>query len=294
MSADFQGMPTQTLANNYLHVDYLATAGPRLVRLFSAGNALNLLADAAGIAWETPYGPYHLYGGHRLWHAPEAFPRSYLPDNEGLRCDPLPDGVRLSAPAETGSGIAKAMELRLESERAVLHITHSLHNTGLWPVKLAPWAITQVALGGMAILPLTAPAPSSYLPNRSLNFWPYTRLHDPRLHLEDDLALVEGTAHDFVFKMGYLNHAGWMGYWLEDVLLIKRWRPQPGLSHVDQQSNCEVFVWNRFLELETLGPLTRLEPGAIVTHQETWELYAVPRGPLSVSALREQVLSLIE
>ena len=269
-------MAVQTLANEHLRVDYLAGAGPRLVRLFAAGSSLNLLADAAGISWETSYGPYHLYGGHRLWHAPEAFPRSYLPDNAGLRCEPLPDGVRLSAPAEAGSGIAKSMELRLEPSRAALHVTHRLHNAGLWPVELAAWAITQVTLGGAALLPFTAPAPSSYLPNRGLNLWPYTRLHDPRLHLQDELVLVEGTAHEWVFKAGYFNHVGWMGYWLADVLLIKRWTPQPTQPHADRHSNCEVFVWNRFLELETLGPLTRLEPEAALTHTEIWELYRVP------------------
>jgi hypothetical protein len=34
----------------------------------------------------------------------------------------------------------------------------------------------------------------------------------------------------------------------------------------------EVYVKDSCLELETLGPLTHLEPGESLTHQETWEV----------------------
>ena len=36
----------------------------------------NLLAETPDIFWPTPDGDYYLRGGHRLWHAPEAKPRS--------------------------------------------------------------------------------------------------------------------------------------------------------------------------------------------------------------------------
>lgn len=292
MNTHLSPLPVHTLANDHLRVDYLADAGPRLVRFSPAGSAVNLLADASDISWETPYGPYHLYGGHRLWHAPEAFPRSYLPDNSGLQVETLADGVLLRQPVEAGSGIVKAMTLRLAADRAALTVEHSLHNAGLWPVELAPWAITQVALGGVTVLPFAAPAASSYLPNRQLNFWPYTRLRDPRLHLDDDFVLVAGEVHEWVFKTGYFNHAGWMGYWLGELFFIKRWEPQSVLPQPDLGSNCEVFVWNRFLELETLGALTRLEPGATATHCETWELYPAPAAVRDIEAVRALVATL--
>lgn len=292
MNTTSSHLPTHTLANDHLRVDYLADAGPRLVRFSRAGSTVNLLADASGISWETPYGPYHLYGGHRLWHAPEAFPRSYLPDTGGLQVETLTDGVLLRQPVEAGSGIVKAMTLRLSATQAALTVEHSLHNAGLWPVELAPWAITQVVLGGVAILPFAAPAASSYLPNRRLNFWPYTRLRDPRLHLDDDFVLVAGAAHEWVFKTGYFNHAGWMAYWLGELLFVKRWTPQPALPQPDLGSNCEVFVWNRFLELETLGALMQLEPGATVTHSETWELYPAPAATCDIAAVRALVTTL--
>ena len=83
MSADFYGLPTRSLDNGHLRLDYLANAGPRIVRLFAPGSQRNLMAELPDITMDTPDGPYFIRGGHRLWHSPEAFPRSYLPDNEG-------------------------------------------------------------------------------------------------------------------------------------------------------------------------------------------------------------------
>lgn len=292
MTHDFHGYPTRSLANQHLRIDYLAEAGPRLVRLFLAGSDVNLLAEAPDLSWETDLGEYRIYGGHRLWHAPEAFPRTYLPDNDGLAIDEFEDSVRLRQPTERATGIQKSMELRLDPDRPVLLVQHSLHNVGLWPVELAPWALTQVALGGVAVLPQRAPVPSTYLPTRQLTLWSYTQLRDPRLRLDDDLVLVDGREGEQPFKIGYFNHAGWMGYLLGDVFFVKRFTPQPGRPHPDMHSNCEVYVWNRFLEIETLGPLATLEPGAALLHVETWELHRVPGVEPTIDGVRAMVKAL--
>lgn len=292
MTPDFHGLPARSLANQHLRVDYLVEAGPRLVRLFLAGSTVNLLAEAPDLSMETPYGDYFIYGGHRLWHAPEAFPRTYLPDSEGLTVDEFEGGVRLRQPAERATGIQKSLELRLEPDRPALTVQHSLHNVGLWPVELAPWAITQTPLGGVAVLPQQAPTPSQYLPNRQLNLWSYTQVRDQRLRLDDDLMLIDGQVGEQPCKIGYFNHAGWMGYLLDDLFFVKRFSPQPTLPHPDLHSNCEVYVWNRFLEMETLGPLTTLEPGAAVVHVETWELHRVPPIAPTIDALRGLVQTL--
>jgi hypothetical protein len=74
------GLSTRTLAAGSLELDYLETAGPRIVGLRYKGS-VNLLASVPEISIPTPYGDYHYMGGHRLWYAPEAMPRSYMPDN---------------------------------------------------------------------------------------------------------------------------------------------------------------------------------------------------------------------
>ncbi len=292
MTPDFHGYPTRSLANQHLRIDYLAEAGPRLVRLSLVGSDTNLLAEAPDLSWETPFGEFHLYGGHRLWHAPEAFPRTYLPDNDGLTVDAFEGGVRLRQPTERATGIQKSMELRLDPDRPALTVQHSLHNVGLWPVQLAPWAITQVPLGGVAVLPQQAPVPSQYLPTRQLTLWSYAKVRDARLRLDDDLVLVDGQVGEQPFKIGYFNHAGWMGYLLGDVFFVKRFTSLPGLPYPDMGCNCEVYVWNRFLEVETLGPLTTLEPGAAIVHVEMWELHHVSGVEPGIDGVRTMVAAL--
>ena len=57
MSNDFHGLPTRSLANDHLTLDYLAEAGPRIVRLFLAGSHTNLLAESPDMSWDTPPAP---------------------------------------------------------------------------------------------------------------------------------------------------------------------------------------------------------------------------------------------
>ena len=104
--------------------------------------------------------------------------------------------------------------------------------------------------------------------------------------------LVDGQVGEQPCKIGYFNHAGWMGYLLGDVFFVKRFTPQPGLPHPDMGCNSEVYVWNRFLEVETLGPLTTLEPGAAIVHVETWELHHAPGVEPTIEGIRGLVQSL--
>ena len=66
----------------------------------------------------TPYGDYYFRGGHRIWHAPEAMPRTYIPDGE-LQITELPDGVLLESPTEPGTGIRKQIKLQQAPTKAV-------------------------------------------------------------------------------------------------------------------------------------------------------------------------------
>jgi len=275
MSTKFYGLPTRSLDNGHVRLEYLAEAGPRIVRLFAAGSNENLLAELPDLKMDTAYGPYFIRGGHRLWHSPEAFPRSYLPDNDGLMVEDLADGVRMTQPVEPASGIRKSIEVRLASGQALITLTHELKNEGSWSVELAPWAITQIRLGGVAILPQQIGALDAVglLPNRQLVLWPYTRWADPRLQPADDLILIKADPAMPPCKIGYLNRAGWSAYLIGSTLFVKRFAPSVDLPHVDYGCNAEVYCCDQFIEVESLGPLVTLEPEASTVHVETWELH---------------------
>ncbi|MGE5603163.1 MAG: hypothetical protein ACM30E_08930 [Nitrososphaerales archaeon] len=279
MSSSFHGLPTGSLTGRHLRLEYLEEAGPRIVHLSllrpDGEPGENLMAEVPDIGFSTPYGTFRLYGGHRLWHSPEAAPRSYIPDNEGCGIDRTENGVLLRGCVEAATGIRKSIDVALAADRAAVALTHRLENCGVWPVELAPWAITQLRLGGVAVFPQTTTKLDGpgLLPNRSLVLWPYARLADPRLSLHDDLYLISATPDAHPVKIGYMNRAGWAAYLVGGVLFIKRWSPCPDSQHVDFGCNCESYCNDRFIEVETVAPLARLEPGQSVTHVEEWELH---------------------
>lgn len=264
-------MNKRTLKNNFLEIEYL-TQALRISGLMPMGKT-NLLADLSHQApVPTSYGDFYFRGGHRLWHAPEAMPRTYIPDTE-IKITDLPDGVILETETEPGTGFRKRIEIKLAADKPSVSLTHTLINDGLWTVELAPWAITQFRLGGTVILPMPVGNvdTAGLLPNRQMSFWSYTRLNDPRLRLRDDFILFHADALP-PFKIGYFNPHGWLAYYVDGVLFKKSFDVKSGATYPDNNSNAELYCNTEFVELESLAPLTRLEPGASVCHAETWEI----------------------
>lgn len=287
---DFYGMAVGVLENEFLRIEYLQEAGPRIVRLFYKGLEENLLAEMPDFAIPTPYGEYRFLGGHRLWHAPEAMPRTYIPDTTGLEIQSIDGGLRLAGAPEEALGVQKSIEIKLVDGQAAATLEHKLENVGMWAIDLAPWAITQMRLGGVAVIPQQTPSDprNLLLPDRLLAIWSYTALNDPRLHLADDFLLVDGTAAQPPCKIGVMNRRGWTGYLYRGVFFNKRFHRRLALPHPDYGCNNEVYVDHRFLEVETLGPMVRLEPGQSITHTETWELTGgLENYPQSLEGVRE-------
>ena len=270
----FHDFPVDVLENNALRLEYLTTAGPRIVGLSYKGSP-NLLADVHDVFWNSPYGNYYPLGGHRLWIAPESIARTYIPDNSGLQVRGLAAGVELTGAVEVGSGVQKSLRIELEADRPAVRLLHTIVNKNPAPILLAPWTISQFRLDGVAILPQPQGKadPDGLLNNRSLALWPYTRINDPRLHLADDFITVRPNSDEHPFKIGYFNSHGWVAYWRENILFVKRNVPQPGATFPDGGSNTEVYCNHRGIELEALGPLQQLEPGQTCTFAETWEFY---------------------
>jgi len=285
---DFYGLPTGVLESPHLRVEYLTTAGPRLVRLYLAGRPENLLAELPGWGWETPYGCYYPYGGHRLWCAPESMPETYIPDSDGLVVQELAGGIRLVRPADKETGIARSIAVRLDPQRPALTLHHTLRNEGAAAVEIAAWAITQLPLGGWALLPQnTSPLDKAGLrPNRNVVLWPYTRWEDERLYRQGEVFLFHARPHPTPFKIGYFNSRGWLAYVRRGVLFRKRFAVHRDRAHADLGCNAEVYANDRFVELETLGPLVQLEPGQAVSHVEQWEIALLPQGSNEEETLR--------
>jgi hypothetical protein len=280
----FAGYDCLKLDNGALALWLTRGLGPRIIGLALAGGE-SLFAVLPDDKVECPgAGIFSFRGGHRLWYAPEDLRRTYLPDDVPPNIQQVPAGLVVTQPVEAPTGIQKSMTITLPGADAHVQVTHRLHNRGPAPVDLAPWAITQLRPGGVALLPqATAPADEhGLLPNHHLVLWPYTRLDSPHVTWGDGYLAIEAAMPEGAFKVGFPNPAGWLAYAVDDCLFVKRATYQAGAEYFDRGSSSECYCNPRFLELETLGPRATLAPGQEVSHDETWTIQAGvarPRNP---------------
>ena len=280
---------TRVLENKYLKLEYLVDSA-RIVSLYPPGKG-NLFVELSEEPLSTPYGDFYFRGGHRLWHSPEQMPRTYIPDNEGAVISEITNGVRIEMPPETWTQITKSIEIEIDPKKPRVIVRHELRNEGPWAAVFAPWALTMFKQGGIGIFPQPVGNvdDSGLLPNRRLSIWPYTKIDDSRLILRDDFILVQASSKLPPIKFGYFNPHGWIGYWNDNMLFVKRFDVQGNAEYPDGGCNVESYCNDQFIELESLGELTEVAPGRTVFHNEEWELYK----SLDVPFIPEKIQQLI-
>lgn len=271
----FLNLECVKLGNPSLELLVTKSVGPRLIYLGLPGGD-NLLAELPEVRLDCPdAGTLSLWGGHRLWHAPEIQRRTYLPDDQPVTVHEIERGLEVTQPLETQTGIQKSLRITLPDQTATVVIDHTLTNHGMWPIELAPWAITQLKPGGTAIFPqFTGNADSDgLLPNRQVALWPYTDIRSPHIEWGNRYIFINANMTADALKIGFPNPAGWLAYHLDNTLFVKRAAYQPNADYLDHGSSSECYCSADFIELETLGPQTMLGLGQSVTHRETWQLY---------------------
>lgn len=264
------------LSNDQVELMVTTDLGPRIIYYGFVGgdNILGEMGVQEGV--ETELGEWRLYGGHRLWTAPEALPRSYAPDNDPVEFETLqPCGVCLRPHEEERVGVRKELTVILERAGTRVDVHHKITNTGLWPIEVACWGLTIVKGGGTTIFPQEpfAPHTECLLPVRPLVLWSYTDMSDPRWKFGSRFVqLKSDPALNTPQKIGALVKSGWAAYNLEDTLFVKRFGYDQNAVYPDFGCNFETYTRGSFMEVESLGPLTRLEPGQCATHVERWYL----------------------
>ena len=275
------------LSNGYIDLIVLADVGPRVIWYGSCGqeNQLHEVAADSGASGGTAF---RLYGGHRLWVSPE-IESTYFPDNVPVSVSQHDGEVCFLAPPEMnppGIGLQKEMRIRLDASGSHVTITHLITNHAVKCAHVAPWTPTMMRAGGRGILPLR---PKAAMDNQHLQpvgvlgLWSYTDFSDPRwtfgrefIQLRQDSKPLGRFQEQMI---GIYNPAGWVAYFREETLFVKRAQVVENAQYPDFGCNLEVFTNPDFLEVETLGPLCELQPGQSVSHIEQWWLLnSVPAG----------------
>ena len=244
--------------------------GPRVIRLGVPGGQ-NLFKEFDDQMGKTSGTEWLSFGGHRLWHAPEVFPRTYAPDFEPVEYTWKDNVLNLVQKTEPETGIQKEIAISIRDK--AVHMTHRLMNRNPWAVELAPWCLSVMAAGGRLMVPQEdfIPHPDVLTPARPLVLWHFTRMNDSRFTWGDRLIQMrEDSQINSKQKFGIRNAQGWAAYELGTDLFIKSTSLIPGATYPDMGCNFEFFTMPGFLEVESLGPLVKLETNAVTEHVETW------------------------
>ena len=252
--------------------------GPRVVRYGFIGgqNLFHNFAHALGKSGEPQW---QNRGGHRLWVAPEHPRISKALDNGPVEVAAQDLILHVRQPVEPESGMEKEIELTLVPTGTRVTVRHRITNRNVWAVRFAPWALSVMRPGGSAIagFPPRFRHDERLLPTNPVVMWGYTDFSDPRWRFTRRFVLLrQDSTAAAPQKTGLFNEDSWGAYSVNGELFLKRACAQAGREYPDCGSSVEIFTNQHMLEIETLGPIGTVEPGAFVEHTEGWSLHRVP------------------
>ena len=262
------------LYNDEIELIVTTAVGPRIVKFgfINQQNFLYLVPEQWG---KSGGEEWHIYGGHRLCLAPEAMPFSYNPDNDKVDYSVIDNSIRLTQSKEAITGMVKELEITLSKDKNEVQVLHRVTNKSESEIDLSVWPVTMLATGGRAIIPQEPYGEGNdfLLPARSIALWPFTKMNDPRwVWGEKYIQAIQNPLHISEQKIGVTNKQGWMAYYLNAEILIKKIDFKPARLYPDCNSSNEVYISENYLEIETLSPLTTITPGATAEHTEHWLL----------------------
>ncbi|MEM7785048.1 MAG: hypothetical protein AAF623_16985 [Planctomycetota bacterium] len=173
-------------------------------------------------------------------------------------------------------------EFELDETTTRLNITQTVTNYGKREIQVSFWSRTFAIHGGIVVVPCNPELsllPNWYYMSSSkylINFKP----EDPNISRIDNFLVIQGPPEKP--KLGFDATRGWVGYQApNDLLFVKRFpvdmqrkSGEPGWSHFsvfypqsDKLPACEI---------EPIGPLELLQPGASESYSVQWELLANP------------------
>ncbi len=253
-----------------VHFDF----GPRILH-FGPKDGPNLLKVFSRIPPDPDDGIWHIYGGHRLWRAPEDPILTYVPDNTPCRFDSTSRSILCTSRTSRPDDCDRQIEIFPGEPDGSVRLVHRLINQSPKAIRCALWSLTVMQAGGVARIPIPERGqhPRDLLPNHALIYWPYSDPRDPRLITEDDcFAVRSDPSIDRPFKIGFHRIPCQMQYDNMGWRFRKHVVPVLTGEYPDLGATCEVFVNADMLELETLSPLLTILPGSDAEHTEIWNL----------------------
>ena len=263
------------VANGEVELIVTGDVGPRIIRFGFVGgqNLFKEYPDQLGKSGEEKF---QLRGGDRVWKAPEDPIATWAPDNMPVEIQLTPTGLIAREPIEPLTKLQKEIEVSMMPSGTSVKVSHRITNHSLFLLEFAPWALTMMAQGGIAVsgFPPRGSHPANLEATNPLVMWAYTNLADPRWKFTKKyLSLRQDPSNNEAQKIGLFNRDTWVAYILNGEAFVKRSKADSAKTYPDFGCSFETFTNNEFLEIETLGPMTKLAPGETVEQIEHWRLF---------------------
>jgi len=272
------------VTNGEIEAIVTSDVGPRIIRFGFVGGQ-NMFKEYAEQLGKTGEAAFQLRGGSRVWKAPEDPVATWAPDNVPVDIKVTPTGLIARAPVEPLTKLQKEIEISMESTGTKVTVSHRITNHGLFPLEFSPWVLTMMAQGGMVVsgFPPRGTHPANLEATNPLVMWAYTDLSDPRWKFTKKyMTLKQDPNNSNAQKLGTFNVDTWAAYILNGEAFVKRAKADPTKTYTDFGCSFETFTNNDFLEIETLGPMTKVQPEQTVEQVEHWGLYKNVR-PTSIT-----------
>lgn len=293
---NYKGWPNSyRVSNGQVEVIVTGDVGPRIIRYGFIGGQ-NLLKEYPEQLGKSGEKEFQLRGGDRVWKAPEDPVATWAPDNVPVKVEKTNTGVIATAPVEPLTGLQKQIAVEMSASGSAVTVTHRIANKTLFPLEFAPWALTMMAPGGTAItgFPPRGKHPVNLEATNPLVMWAYTDLSDKRwTFTKKYLMLRQDPKISDAQKLGMFTVNTWAAYVLNGEAFVKQYQADPSKTYPDFGCSFETFTNNEFLEVETLGPMTKLQPGQSVTHVERWGLHKAPITAFTEAELDRVILPLL-
>src|SRR5256885_5115393 len=263
------------VSNGEIELIVTGDVGPRIIRFGFVGGQ-NLFKEFPEQLGKTGEEKFQLRGGDRVWKAPEDPVATWAPDNVPVEIQVTPTGLIAREPVEPLTKLQKEIEVSMAPSGTSVKVAHRITNRSLFPLEFAPWALTMMAQGGVAVsgFPPRGRHPINLEATNPLVMWAYTNLADPRWKFTKKyLTLRQDSNNSEAQKLGLFHSDTWAAHLLPGQAFIKRTSADASKTYTDFGCSFETFTNNDFLEVETLGPITKVLPGKTVEQVERWALF---------------------
>ena len=262
------------IANEHAELIITLDVGPRVIsyRTADGENVFKTFDEHLGGTGETEW---KSRGGHRLWLAPEDPVLSYIPDNAPVQHRVVSElEVEVENAPTDQLPVRKVMNVALEPDSMRVTVTHRAENRGTQGLTAATWGISVMAPGGIEIIPLPplGEHPRDLLPTRNLILWAFTDMANPRWRWGRRFITLR-QAQAGPTKLGLMHRESWVAYHRDGSLFLKTIGYDSSATYPDMGCNFETFTNEEMLEVEALGPLVELAPGAAASHIEQWQVF---------------------